>query len=83
MAGLFICILTIEFSHSLKSSILVQYRAVVLLEGAVFLNAMACRVFRLLRRDALPEDLGFSLQLSNIHFRQINTHNTLLEGSRA
>ena len=72
MAGLLFCILTIEFSNALKSTILIQYRAVVLLEGAVFLNAMACRVFRLLRRHALEENTGFSFQLSNIHFHRIS-----------
>ncbi|KAK7685233.1 hypothetical protein QCA50_011596 [Cerrena zonata] len=78
MAGIFSCMLVIEFSNSLKSSILVQYRAVVLLEGGVFLNAMSCRVFRLLRREGLPDDSGLSLRLSNIQFHQILISNTIM-----
>ena len=79
MAGLLFCILTIEFSNALKSTILIQYRAVVLLEGAVFLNAMACRVFRLLRRHALEENTGFSTPISPVtpakRLRRVKTAN--------
>ena len=44
------CILSIEFSDVLESSIAYQYQTAVLGAGLVLLNAMACRVFRLLRR---------------------------------
>ena len=43
-------ILSIEFSDVLDSSIAYQYQTAVLGAGLVLLNAMACRVFRLLRR---------------------------------
>ena len=43
-------ILSIEFSDVLESSIAYQYQTAVLGAGLVLLNAMACRVFRLLRR---------------------------------
>ncbi|KAK7685239.1 hypothetical protein QCA50_011602 [Cerrena zonata] len=74
MACLEGCVLSIEFSTVLEASILFQYEAAVLAAGLVFLNSMACRVFRLLRRLKIEGEttIGQSVEMSGMHFRRIS-----------
>lgn len=45
------CVLTIMFPTSFESTVLIHYKAPALFGGVALLNALACRVFRLLRFD--------------------------------
>ena len=49
------CILSIEFSRTVQHPVLIQYQIVVLGTGTVIMNAMACRVFCLLRLSSVDE----------------------------
>lgn len=42
-------VMFINFSHDFEPLVVYQYQSVAAICGAIFINIMACRVFRLLR----------------------------------
>ncbi|KAK7685227.1 hypothetical protein QCA50_011590 [Cerrena zonata] len=72
MLILLICLMVIEFSSFIPAALSFQCHGAVYLASATFYNAMACRVFRLLRlltipTNSLPSDMN--TEMSDLHFR--------------
>ena len=78
MVGIEGFVMALEFLP-FESTVSYQYQAVAILGGLVFLNTMACRVFRLLRLDKIdtPADAySSSIPMSVMQFREIRTRTT-------
>ena len=76
MAGIEVFVLLIEFGTTFEPLIAFQYQAFAVVAGLVFLNAMECRVFRLLRLDTEEDIRSLGVPLSSMQFRRtLPTHN--------
>lgn len=69
------CVLSVEYLVPLRDSVLLQYKTAAIFGSVISMNAMACRVFRLLRLDLgiFGDTPGSSMHLSTMHFPTIHT----------
>ena len=79
MVGIEGFVMALEFLP-FEPTVSYQYQAVAILGGLVFVNSMACRVFRLLRLDKVDtpgeEAYSSSILMSIMQFREIRARTT-------
>ena len=61
-------VMFINFSHDFEPLVVYQYQSVAAICGAIFINIMACRVFRLLRLENDENAYSQPTSLSTLRF---------------
>ncbi|KAK7685229.1 hypothetical protein QCA50_011592 [Cerrena zonata] len=71
MVGIEVFILAMEFFAPFEPFVSFQYQEIAMMTGLVIMNAMTCRVFRLLRLDTREDTSSLAVPLSIMRFKEI------------